>query len=77
MDCANCDWLWRTYAFATKQHVDLIRPQEQAAVSEDIEKMKSLEERVGSALERRELARTTPPTAREKPQHKIRADIFP
>ena len=57
MNCVECDRLWRAYALTTRQHIELIRSQEQAAHGDDIEKMKDLEGLVSAALEWHELAR--------------------
>ena len=57
MDCPECDRLWRTYAFATRQHLQIIKAQEEAALSDDIERMMEVEEALRAAEEWRVLAR--------------------
>ena len=57
MDCPECDRLWRTYAFATRQHLDIIREHEEAIRSDDMERLRSVEEALRGAEEWRTLAR--------------------
>ena len=57
MDCSECDRLWRTYPFATRQHLQIIKAQEEAALSDDIERMMEVEEALRAAEEWRGLAR--------------------
>src|ERR1043166_438922 len=54
--CETCDGLWRAYAKATTDHVQLLRDQE-AAAAEDSERFRELEYQTGVAAEARERAR--------------------
>ena len=55
--CPVCNELWRVYAFATRQHLDVMRAQEVAAMADDIERMMEIEEALQAAEEWRILAR--------------------
>ena len=56
-DCSECDRLWRVYADATRQHVESVNAEVEAAKTDDITQMKALKTAQEGAVERRELAR--------------------
>jgi len=56
--CGECDELWREYAKATAEHVQLIKQQEQEALSGGYsEDIRSLEALIELANKRRDFAR--------------------
>jgi hypothetical protein len=57
MACARCNELWRAYAAATVEHVNLLSSQEMAATLRDVESFQTLEARVLEAEARRAAAR--------------------
>ena len=56
-ECPMCDELWRVYAFATRQHLEILKAQEAAAMADDHRRMMDVEEAVRAAEEWRQLAR--------------------
>jgi hypothetical protein len=57
MQCPECEKLWRVYAYATRQHLEVIKAHEEAAVGDDIHKMQVIEEALRGAEEWRHLSR--------------------
>ncbi len=56
--CVECNRLWWLYAYTTRQHLEIIRAQDEYAPrSDDIEKMLPTEEALRGAEEWRSLAR--------------------
>ena len=57
MECAECDRLWRVYADSTRQHIELVNAEVEAAKTDDITQVRALQIALQGAVERRELAR--------------------
>jgi hypothetical protein len=57
MPCPRCDELWRAYAAATVEHVNLLSSQEMAATMLELESFQTLEARVLEAEARRAATR--------------------
>jgi hypothetical protein len=57
MACSECDRVWRTYAHATRQHIQALQAQEAAALNRDLAKLTDFEGAVLAAAESRERAR--------------------
>ena len=56
-DCPECDKLWRVYAYATRQHLEIMSAQEAAAMADDHRRMMEVEKAVQAAEEWRIIAR--------------------
>ena len=56
-NCLECDLVWKEYALATRNHLDAILAKEGSKQTDDIEKMKILEDAAFEAAHRRALAR--------------------
>jgi hypothetical protein len=56
-DCTECDRVWNGYALATRKHVAAILAREGSTQTDDIEKMKILNDEALEAAHRRALAR--------------------
>lgn len=74
--CAECDRLWRTYAYATRQHVDIIKVRESAAPGGDVGIRMRLEEAIEGAAEWRELARMQVKLHEDAHERKIQHDAI-
>jgi hypothetical protein len=55
--CPECERLWKVYALNTRKYLDATRAEEAAAATDNVEKLKILEDEALEAAERRELAR--------------------
>ena len=55
--CPECERLWRVYAINTRKYLDVTLAEGAAAQTDDIPKVRILEEEALDAAKRRELAR--------------------